>query len=115
MAEEYLIWDLLNIENRVRQVRRREEKRAWRDINDSFELHNDVFTNLFRLLSDTVLELLDTLRPRLRRLRPWDFTRTTANLTNTQVCNGFKVYAKASRTIQSLNDKSSDLNMLPRV
>ncbi|XP_011153080.1 uncharacterized protein LOC105191406 isoform X2 [Harpegnathos saltator] len=77
MAEEYLIWDLLNIENRVRQVRRREEKRAWRDINDSFELHNDVFTNLFRLLSDTVLELLDTLRPRLRRLRPWDFTRTT--------------------------------------
>lgn len=71
MAEEYLMWDLLHLENRVRQLEHRQERRAWRDTNDPFELHDDVFTDLFRLPPDTVLELVDTLRPMLRRLRPY--------------------------------------------
>lgn len=71
MAEEYLMWDLLNLEDRVRLLERRQERRAWRDINDPFELHDNVFIDLFRLPPDTVLELTNILRPRLQRLRPY--------------------------------------------
>lgn len=65
MTEEYLIWDLLHLKNRMRQLEHRIERRAWRDANDPFELHY-VFTDLFRLSPDIVLELVDTLRPMLR-------------------------------------------------
>lgn len=68
---EYLMWDLLHLENRVRMLQRRIERRVWRDTNDPFELHDNVFIDLFRLPPDTVLELAEILRPRLQRLRPY--------------------------------------------
>ncbi|XP_025161771.1 uncharacterized protein LOC112590187 isoform X2 [Harpegnathos saltator] len=59
---EYLMWDLLHLENRVRMLQRRIERRVWSDTNDPFELHDNVFINLFRLPLDTVLELAEILR-----------------------------------------------------
>lgn len=68
---EFLMWDILHMDNRVKQLERRQERRDLRDTKDPFELHDDVFVDLFRLPPDTVLELADALRPRLRRLRPY--------------------------------------------
>ncbi|XP_025161770.1 uncharacterized protein LOC112590187 isoform X1 [Harpegnathos saltator] len=70
---EYLMWDLLHLENRVRMLQRRIERRVWSDTNDPFELHDNVFINLFRLPLDTVLELAEILRLRLQRYSHMEF------------------------------------------
>lgn len=71
MAEEYLMGDLLYLGQRANQLEYRQERREWRDINDPFELNDNVFIDFFRLPQDTVLELVETLRPRLQRIRPY--------------------------------------------
>lgn len=71
MAEEYLMQDLLYLENRARQLERRRERRDLRDTNDPFELHDDVFVDLFRLPPDIVMEVTERLRPRLQRQRSY--------------------------------------------
>jgi len=69
MAQEYLAWDLLNLEQRVQRLERRIERKEWRDNHDPFNLSDEMFINLYRLSPDVVLDLIDILEPQLQRQR----------------------------------------------
>jgi len=70
MAQEYLGWDLLNLEQRVQRLERRRERKEWRDNHDPFNLHDDEFIKLYRVSPDIVTELVNVLEPRLQHERP---------------------------------------------
>lgn len=71
MALEYLAYDLLHLERRVRVMERRVERRALRDVMDPFELPDDEFINLYRISPDMATDLIQVLRPHLTRQRPY--------------------------------------------
>lgn len=71
MALGYLAMDLMYLEHRVQRLERKAERRAWRDNHDPFELHDDVFINLFRLSPDMTMDLVNELAPALERQRPY--------------------------------------------
>lgn len=67
MAQEFLAWELLLLENRVRNMERRLERRGWRDNHDPFDLSHDMFINLYRISPDLAMELINILRPQVQR------------------------------------------------
>lgn len=69
MAHNFLAWELLLLENRVRNVERRTERREWRNNHDPFNLPDDMFINLYRVTPDIAMNLIDILEPRLQRQR----------------------------------------------
>lgn len=71
MAREFLAWELLLLEHRMRNRERRVGRREWRDNNDPFHLSDDMFINLYRVSPDIVLELINILGPRLQPQRQY--------------------------------------------
>ncbi|XP_023289069.1 putative nuclease HARBI1, partial [Orussus abietinus] len=69
MAEHFLEWELLVLENRVRQLERRIEMRRLRDAQNPFDLPYNEFLKHFRLSPELVMDIVNTLRPRLERER----------------------------------------------
>ncbi|XP_030751379.1 uncharacterized protein LOC115878909 [Sitophilus oryzae] len=66
---EYLAYDLLHLERRVRIMERRVERRALRDVMEPLELPDDEFINLYRISPDMATDLIQALRPHLARQR----------------------------------------------
>lgn len=46
MVHEFLAWELLLLQNRVRNMKRRLQRREWRNNHDPFELSEDMFIDL---------------------------------------------------------------------
>ena len=67
----YLALDFIYLDHRVGRLERRVARREWRDTHDPFELHYDLFINLFRLSPDLAMELVDELATELQRQRPY--------------------------------------------
>lgn len=69
MALEYLAWDVFVLEERLRRLERRVERRRLRDAQNPFELPRDEFISLFRLPQDAVMNLVNLLRAELQSER----------------------------------------------
>ncbi|EFN81248.1 Putative nuclease HARBI1, partial [Harpegnathos saltator] len=66
----FLAWDILYLEHRMRRLERRMERKNWRELHDPFDLRNIEFLKLYRLSPEIVIDLIETLRPRLEHERP---------------------------------------------
>lgn len=69
MALEYLAWDVFILEEILRRLERREERRRLRDAQNPFELPRKEFISLFRLPQDAVMNLVNLLRAELKSER----------------------------------------------
>ncbi|XP_011686340.1 PREDICTED: uncharacterized protein LOC105449048 [Wasmannia auropunctata] len=70
MTDEFLAWELINLEHRAEQLEHRVQRRQWRNNHDPLDLTDDKFIKLYRVSPDTVTELKDVLGPRLQRQCP---------------------------------------------
>lgn len=70
MADMFLAWELLELENRARRVDRRAEMRDVREMYNPFDLPDDEFIDRFRISPDMAQELIQSLAPYLERARP---------------------------------------------
>jgi len=69
MANGFLAWDILVLQERVRQLERRVKRRMLRDTQDPFQLPHDEFMETFRVSPELALEIVAALRPDLERQR----------------------------------------------
>lgn len=69
MALEYLALDLVIVDERIRRLERRIERRLLRDAHNPFHLPREEIMNYFRLTPDLVIQITDTLRADLRNTR----------------------------------------------
>lgn len=69
MAEGYLAWQLLVLQERVRRIERRMERRLLRDAQNPFALPHDEFLAHFRVSQQLMMDIVDVLRPHLQRER----------------------------------------------
>lgn len=69
MAEGYLAWNLMVLEERVRIMERKIERRLLRDAQNPFELPNREFFANYRLSKELLMDLTNMLRPHLQPLR----------------------------------------------
>lgn len=69
MALEYLAWDIFVLEERLRRLERRVERRRLRDAQNPFELPREEFLSLFRLPQEAVMNLVNLLRAELQSER----------------------------------------------
>ncbi|KYN03448.1 Putative nuclease HARBI1 [Cyphomyrmex costatus] len=69
MAVGFLIWELMVLQERVRQMERRIERRMLRDVQNPFDLPHNEFMHIFRISPDLAMELTNLLRPDLIRQR----------------------------------------------
>ncbi|CAH2088782.1 unnamed protein product [Euphydryas editha] len=66
MAIEYLAWDVFVLEERLRRLERRVERRRLRDAQNPFELPREEFFSLFRLPQEATMNLVNLLRAELQ-------------------------------------------------
>jgi len=69
MAEAYIIWDLLVLQERVRRIERQLERRLLRDAQNPFELPHDEFIAQFRVSQELVMDIVNILRQYLQKVR----------------------------------------------
>lgn len=69
MAVGFLAWELMVLQERMRKVERRVERRMLRDRQNPFNLPRDEFMNIFRISPDLAMHLTDLLRPELQKQR----------------------------------------------
>jgi len=69
MALYFLGYELDVLEERLRLVERRIERRILRDTQNPYELPRREFMNVFRLSPELSMDLTNTLRPFLQRKR----------------------------------------------
>lgn len=69
MAAEFLAWELLHLEHREDRLERSVERKNWRELHDSFDLHETEFIKLYRVTPDIVMDVTDSLRDRLEHGR----------------------------------------------
>ncbi|XP_071580831.1 putative nuclease HARBI1 [Temnothorax nylanderi] len=69
MAEEYLAINILFLQERVRVIERRLERRLLRDAQNPFELSNNEFISQFRVNKEVVMDIVTVLRPYLQKQR----------------------------------------------
>ncbi|XP_025995817.1 putative nuclease HARBI1 [Solenopsis invicta] len=66
MAEGYLAWDLLILEERVIIMERKIERKVLRDIQNPFEIPYNEFLAYFRVNKELIMNLTNILRPHLQ-------------------------------------------------
>lgn len=66
MAEGYLAWNLLILEERVRIMERKIERRILRDAQNPFEIPYTEFLANFRVNKELIMDLTNILRPHLQ-------------------------------------------------
>jgi hypothetical protein len=69
MAEGYLAWNILVLQERIRRLERRVERRLLRDAQNPFELPQQDFIAQFRLNQDLVMYIVNSLRQGLQKQR----------------------------------------------
>lgn len=69
MALEFLIWDLMVLEERVQLQQRRIERLVLRDRQNSFELPLEEFIFMFRVSPELAFDVINIIRPLLRSQR----------------------------------------------
>lgn len=69
MAEGYLAINILLLQERVRRIERRLERRLLRDAQNPFELPNNKFIAQFRVNKEVVTDIVNVLRPHLQKQR----------------------------------------------
>lgn len=69
MAEGYLAWELLVLQERVRRIEERIDRRLLRDMQNPFELPPEVFIAHFRVSRELIMDIVNVLRPYLQRNR----------------------------------------------
>lgn len=69
MAEGYLGINILFLEERIRRIERRLDRRILRDAQNPFELPNDGFIAQFRVNKELVMNMVNILRPHLQKQR----------------------------------------------
>lgn len=69
MAIYFLGWELEVLEERVRLIERRLERRTLRDTQNPYELPRSEFMYIFRLSPELSMDLTNNLRPFLKRDR----------------------------------------------
>jgi len=69
MAIYFLGWELEVLEERVRLIERRLERRTLRDTQNPYELPRSEFMDIFRLSPELSMDLTNNLRPFLKRDR----------------------------------------------
>lgn len=69
MAEGYLAWELLVLQERVRRIERRVERRLLWDAQNPFELPHNEFIAHFRVSQELAMDLVNILRPDLQKER----------------------------------------------
>lgn len=69
MAEGYLAWNILFLQERVRRLERRVERRLLRDAQNPFELPQQEFIAQFRLNQDLAMQIVNILRQDLQKQR----------------------------------------------
>lgn len=69
MAVGFLAWEFMVLQERVRQMERRIERRHLRDMQNPFALPRNEFMHIFRISLDFAMELINLLRPDLIRQR----------------------------------------------
>ncbi|XP_046468084.1 putative nuclease HARBI1 [Neodiprion pinetum] len=68
MAEGHLAIDVLNLDCRVRRLEQTLERKLMRREQDSFDLTNEEFIELYRINPQLAADLIDTLQPSLQRV-----------------------------------------------
>lgn len=69
MAIAFLAWELMILQERVRQMERRIVRRVLQDAQNPFDLPRNKFMNIFCISPDLALEITDLIRPDLIRQR----------------------------------------------
>lgn len=69
MAEYYLGWELLELEERVRMLERRVERKVLRDTQNPYDLPINEFMNTFRVSPELAMDLTNSIRDSLQRER----------------------------------------------
>ncbi|XP_071570182.1 putative nuclease HARBI1 [Temnothorax nylanderi] len=69
MAEVYLAWNVLLLQERVRRLERKVERRLMRDAQNPFELPRHEFIAQFRLPQGLVMQIVNALRQDLQKQR----------------------------------------------
>ncbi|CAI6353897.1 unnamed protein product [Macrosiphum euphorbiae] len=69
MAEYYLGWELLELEERVRMLERRVERKVLRDTQNPYDLPINEFMNTFRVSPELAMYLRNSIRDSLQRER----------------------------------------------
>lgn len=69
MALEYLAWELALVQERLRLLERRMERRRLRDAQNPFHLPRDEFINYFRFTPEIVIDISNALRVDLQNER----------------------------------------------
>lgn len=69
MALEYFAWDIFVLEESLRRLELRVERRRLRDAQNPFELPREEFLRLFRLPQEAVMNLVNLLRAELQSER----------------------------------------------
>ncbi|XP_068991139.1 putative nuclease HARBI1 [Neodiprion pinetum] len=87
MAEGHLAIDVLNLDYRVMRLEQTLERKLMRREQDSFDLTNEEFIELYRINPQLAADLIDTLQPSLQRVRD------SGLLVQTQVLTAVRFYA----------------------
>jgi len=69
MALEFLRWELMLLEERVRLQERRIERRVLRDTQDPFDLPREEFIFMFRISPELAFDVINAIRPLLQGQR----------------------------------------------
>ncbi|XP_071653587.1 putative nuclease HARBI1 isoform X3 [Temnothorax longispinosus] len=69
MALEYLAWNLILLQERIRRLERRVERRHLRDAQNPFHLPRNEFINYFRLTPELVIHITNEVRADLQSER----------------------------------------------
>ncbi|XP_036147071.1 putative nuclease HARBI1 [Monomorium pharaonis] len=87
MADAYLAAHIVDLENRIERLRRRADRHILREIEDSFDLTDAEFKELYRLTPELTSNLIDELAPHLLR------TRITGLSVEKQVLSAIRLFA----------------------
>lgn len=69
MALHYLGWDLLVLEERVRILERKVERKVLRDTQNPYDLPLNEFLNTFRVSPELAMDLTNEIRESIQRDR----------------------------------------------
>lgn len=69
MAKGYVAWNLVMLEERVRRMERKIERRVLRDAQNPFQLPYTEFLSYYRVNKELVMDIVNVLRPHLRPQR----------------------------------------------